>query len=77
MFATSLGPDDACFVIGANSKPGSGNLLLWGWPSVILKEFLEASIVSAKKGNWLMIAAWFFVHHTPIHLWGEGAWYKP
>jgi len=76
MFATSLGPDDACFVIGASSKPGSGFLLLWGWCSVILKEFLEASIVDAKKGGYVCQAIWYFVHHTPFHLWGDGSMFK-
>ena len=76
MFATSLGPDDACFVIGANSKPGSGYLLLWGALSVILKEFLEASIVDAKKGGIVCFWIWYFVHHTPVHLWGDGSCFK-
>jgi NADH dehydrogenase FAD-containing subunit len=76
MFATSLGPHDACFVLGANSTPGSGFMLLKGWMSVILKEFLEASIVDAKKGGMVCQLVWYFVHHTPIHLWGEGACWK-
>merc|ERR1711871_756426 len=30
MFATSLGPHDACFVMGANWTKGSGWMVLWG-----------------------------------------------
>merc|ERR1712176_796722 len=30
MFATSLGPDDACFVLGANWEKGSGYTVVWG-----------------------------------------------
>lgn len=50
--------------------------MLWGWPSVILKEFLEASIVDAKKGGIICQCIWYFVHRTPFHLWGEGACWK-
>merc|ERR1711998_472509 len=45
MFATSLGPDDAVFVAGANWEKGSG---------------------------YIGRCIWYFVHHTPIHLWGGG-----
>ena len=46
MFATSLGPDDACFVLAANSTLGSGMLSLWGWCSAVQKEIIESSKVS-------------------------------
>lgn len=72
MFATSLGPHDACFVLAANHKPKSGILTLWGWVSAIQKELIESTKVDECKmgfwGQWV----WHFVHHTPIHLWGEG-----
>jgi len=76
MFATSLGPSDACFVIGANSKPGSGMLALWGWVSAVQKEIIEASKVNEAMDGCLGTCIWHFVHHTPVHMWGEGAWKK-
>jgi hypothetical protein len=72
MFATSLGPDDACFVLGAKSKPGTGNLVLWGWASAVQKEVIEASKVDECKHGLVGICIWHFVHHTPFHFWGEG-----
>merc|ERR1712190_291760 len=51
MFATSLGPDDACFVAGANFRPGSGHMLLWGQLSAVQKEIIEASKVD--ECQWL------------------------
>ena len=38
MFATSLGPHDACFVLAANDKKGSGYMVNWYWPAAIQKE---------------------------------------
>lgn len=66
MFATSLGPNDACFVCNAKHTPGTGMLTLWGKPSVIQKELIESTKVSECKGGlgeWL----WHFVHHTPFY----------
>jgi len=76
MFATSLGPDDACFVVAANSKPGSGYMVLWGWCSAVQKEIIEASKVDECKHGIVGQCIWYFVHHTYVHLWGEGAFYK-
>merc|ERR1711874_441366 len=45
MFATSLGPDDACFVAGANWEKGSGYMVTWGALSAVQKEIIEASKV--------------------------------
>merc|ERR1711966_187390 len=45
MFATSLGPDDACFVAGANWEKNSGLLSTWGQLSSVQKEIIEASKV--------------------------------
>lgn len=74
MFATSLGPDDACFVLGATSEKGSGQLALWGWCSAVQKEIIEASKTDECKDGWIGWAIWYFVHHTPCHLWGKGKW---
>ena len=43
MFATSLGPDDACFVAGANWQKNSGLMCVWGQVCAVQKEFIEAS----------------------------------
>merc|ERR1712216_140713 len=44
MFATSLGPDDACFVAGANWVKNSGYTVTWGSVAAVQKEIIEASI---------------------------------
>lgn len=72
MFATSLGPDDACFVLAANSKPGSGFLTVWGWPCAIQKELIETTKVDECKANFVGEWIWHYVHHTPMHCFGEG-----
>jgi len=72
MFATSLGPNDACFVVAANHEKNSGYCVLWGWLSAIQKEIIESTKVSECKDNWIGICIWHFVHHTPVHLWGKG-----
>lgn len=43
MFATSLGPDDACFVAGANWNKNSGLMCVWGQVCAVQKEFIEAT----------------------------------
>lgn len=73
MFATSLGPHDACFVLAANSKPKSGYLVLKGFASAVQKELIESTKVDECKMGFIGLLGWHFVHHTPIHLWGEGA----
>lgn len=76
MFATSLGPNDACFVLGAKSKPGTGYMVLWGMLSAIQKEIIEASQVDKNKGGCLGGWIWHYVHHTPVHCIGEGKNYS-
>jgi len=70
MFATSLGPDDACFVCGANWNKGSGYMCTWGSGSAVQKEIIEASKVDECAFGIVGRCIWYFVHHTPIHLWG-------
>ena len=117
MFATSLGPDDACFVAGANWQKNSGLMCVWGQVCAVQKEFIEASKTDeCAYGSldlyWMSILAptwrddpiwqsifqmgwnnlkppttvvdfsyhpgfigrciWYFVHHTPVHLFGGG-----
>ena len=49
MFATSLGPDDACFVIGANWEKGSGYMVVWGWPCALQKWIIEIGRASCRE----------------------------
>merc|ERR1719436_1639530 len=72
MFATSLGPDDACFVIGANWEKGSGYMVVWGWPCALQKWIIEATKVEECADGLIGKLIWHFVHHTPVHLWGGG-----
>jgi len=72
MFATSLGPHDACFVAGANYEKASGYTVLWGSLSAVQKEIIEHSKVDECAFGFLGRCIWHFVHHTPIHLWGGG-----
>eukprot|EP00438_Fugacium_kawagutii_P004717 Skav217797 [mRNA] locus=scaffold1782:390069:396176:- [translate_table: standard] len=53
MFATSLGPDDACFVAGANWQKNSGLMCVWGQVCAVQKEFIEASKTDeCAYGSW-------------------------
>jgi hypothetical protein len=72
MFATSLGPHDACFVAGANYNKHSGYTVLWGQLSAVQKEFIEHSKVNECEMGLVGRCIWHFVHHTPLHLWGGG-----
>jgi len=72
MFATSLGPDDACFVAGANWQKNSGIMCTWGQLSAVQKEIIEASKVDECAYGLVGRLIWHFVHHTPVHLWGGG-----
>jgi hypothetical protein len=72
MFATSLGPYDACFVAGANWNKGSGWTIIKGRLSAIQKEIIETSKVNECAFGIIGRLIWHFVHHTPIHLWGGG-----
>jgi len=73
MFATSLGPDDACFVLGANWEKGSGVLCFWkGQLSAVQKEIIEASKINECRYGLTGRLIWHFVHHTPFHFWGRG-----
>jgi len=70
MFATSLGPDDACFVAGANWQKNSGLMCVWGSPCAVQKEIIEASKVDECAFGIVGRLIWHFVHHTPVHLFG-------
>jgi len=72
MFATSLGPDDACFVAGASWVKNSGIMCTWGQLSAVQKEIIEASKVDECAFGVVGRLIWHFVHHTPVHLWGGG-----
>jgi len=72
MFATSLGPNDACFVIGANWQPNSGYCIIKGTLCAWQKWFIEWSKVNECKQGIIGRCIWHFVHHTPVHLFGGG-----
>merc|ERR1712157_398849 len=72
MFATSLGPHDACFVLAANHNKGSGYMVNWWYPAALQKEIIETTKVDEMKDNCLGILIWHFVHHTPVNCWGRG-----
>eukprot|EP00811_Abedinium_folium_P033418 NODE_6383_length_1676_cov_20.362169.p1 GENE.NODE_6383_length_1676_cov_20.362169~~NODE_6383_length_1676_cov_20.362169.p1 ORF type:complete len:474 (+),score=139.39 NODE_6383_length_1676_cov_20.362169:62-1423(+) len=72
MFATSLGPNDACFVSGANWEPNSGKCILWGRLSAWQKWIIEWSKIDECKYGVIGRCIWHFVHHTPVHLFGGG-----
>merc|ERR1712107_538842 len=57
MFATSLGPHDACFVVAANEQKHSGWMVNWWLPAAIQKEIIETTKVNECK--W---------HHRHLHL---------
>ena len=72
MFATSLGPHDACFVVAANENKGSGYMVNWWIPAALQKEIIETTKINECKNQLVGILIWHFVHHTPVHLWGKG-----
>jgi len=72
MFATSLGPHDACFVLAANDKKGSGYMVNWWYPAALQKEIIESTKINECKHIIIGRLIWHFVHHTPINLWGKG-----
>lgn len=72
MFATSLGPHDACFVMGANHMKGSGYMVNWWIFAALQKELIETTKIDECKDRFIGKWIWHFVHHTPCHLWGQG-----
>jgi len=76
MFATSLGPHDACFVVAANDQKGSGCMVNWYLPAALQKEIIETTKVNECKNGIIGILIWHFVHHTPMNCFGRGPW-KP
>merc|ERR1719436_18798 len=51
MFATSLGPHDACFVLAANDKKGSGYMVNWWYPAALQKEIIESTKIMECRQN--------------------------
>jgi len=74
MFATSLGPHDACFVMAANEKKGSGYMVNWWIWAALQKEVIETTKIDECKDRFIGKAIWHFVHHTPVNCWGKGPW---
>jgi hypothetical protein len=75
MFATSLGPHDACFVLAANENKGSGYMINWWIPAALQKEIIETSKIDECKNGCTGLLIWHFVHHTPFNFWGRGPFF--
>merc|ERR1712107_319626 len=69
MFATSLGPHDACFVIAANWRKGSGYKVLQGQLSAVQKEVIEASKINECRNGIRAIDLAFCPPYTSAPLW--------
>merc|ERR1739845_113899 len=76
MFATSLGPHDACFVLAANHEKGSGYMVNWWIFAALQKEIIETTKIDECRNRWIGCLIWHFVHHTPVHLWGKGSCFR-
>jgi len=72
MFATSLGPHDACFVLAANENKYSGYMINWWIPAALQKEVIETTKINECKDGLIGVMIWHFVHHTPVNFWGRG-----
>jgi len=72
MFATSLGPHDACFVLAANHEKGSGHMVNWWIWAALQKEVIETTKIDECKNRPIGKMIWHFVHHTPVNCWGKG-----
>merc|ERR1712241_185470 len=72
MFATSLGPHDACFVLAANENKGSGYMINWWILAALQKEVIETTKIDECKDRFIGKWIWHFVHHPPCNCWGRG-----
>mmetsp|Transcript_107503 Transcript_107503/g.167939 ORF Transcript_107503/g.167939 Transcript_107503/m.167939 type:complete len:181 (-) Transcript_107503:11-553(-) len=72
MWSISLGPHDACFVMGASWVKHSGCTPVWGSLSALQKLLIEVTKVNECAYGSIGRAIWHLVHHTPIHLFGGG-----
>jgi len=77
MFATSLGPHDACFVLAANENKGSGYMVNWWIWAALQKEIIEQTKIDECKDKPVGKMIWHFVHHTPIHVIGRATSCNP
>lgn len=73
IFAISLGPQDACLVVGLNGNKDSGRLWSQGLAAAALKELIETTKTAQCRGDHnLSRFLWYTIHHWPINLWGRG-----
>lgn len=47
-------------------------MCVWGQVCAVQKEFIEATKTDECAYGIIGRGIWYFVHHTPIHLWGGG-----
>ncbi|CAK9115340.1 unnamed protein product [Durusdinium trenchii] len=66
MFVTSLGPRDACFVLGASHQKGSGYMVNWWLPAAWQKELIERTKIMECRDSTVGRLVWHFVHHRPF-----------
>merc|ERR1711862_545745 len=45
----------------------------WWIPAALQKEVIETTKINECKDSLIGVCIWHFVHHTPVHLWGKGA----
>lgn len=72
MFATSLGPRDACSIAGANANKNSGWMVSRWKVAAFQKNFIEKTKVWECQNGCVSKMIWHYVHHMPVNLWGKG-----
>jgi len=74
IYATSLGLEDGCLVVGSCPRKGSGSVLSWGRLAVWEKGIIERTKMSECKDQCFGKIVWYLVHRMPVNLWGVGPW---
>lgn len=76
IFAVSLGPSDGCIITGGthegSQQMNMGRLAFVGLAAAVQKELIETTKVDECKGGFIGEWIWYFVHHTPLNLFGRG-----
>jgi len=73
IFAISLGPNDGCFIVGANHTKNSGRIKYKGQRAAAMKELIETTKVAQCRGDHrLSSLIWYLIHHWPCNCVGKG-----
>lgn len=75
VLSISLGPKDACLVVGANETRGSGWVAGKGMFAALSKKTIETTKTNECSHGCIGMLLWHLVHHMPINLWGRGPWF--